>query len=514
MAQAESSSVDSKPIVDVRFDGPYRQVESSMGDEWAPTWAWDDVLYTGNDDGTSFGGIAQSNIAFGKLYGDDPHRLSAATVSGMKDYIEPPYAGPEGAAWNRIETVKVHGTWYRPMPCGTDACLATSSDDGKTWHRSIRKMPFRSAASFIHLSRSWESFLGGKPGEYLFAASFGGIIDGTDQYLVGRIPATKLPTSDTRDWSVLQADFSWGNLEHARPKPNSTGLGPDGANWKLMNAYAIDGALYMFITRCVYPSNSSDPQHRHWWLNASIIKSTDGGKTWTRAAKDNYDQPMFPGHRFATAYFVWYGKNGAANVDNADKYVYAVSNNGFFENGDDYVLGRVLRSRLAALSPKDWSFYQSGDGLRDASWASSMDEARPILRNERRASMTGMTYIGALHRYIMVLWHYHAINFEQGIRDHDLSTVLEFFEAPKPWGPWTKFKTFDTGNLGWYTPIIGQRFQTPLDGSTVKVYMYATGYFTKPEGGLDMSLYKFDYMPITLSTRTLSHSDSTFVGGH
>jgi len=49
---------DSMPIVDIRFDRSYRQIASSVGDEWPPIWGRDDVLSTGNDDGTSFGGIS------------------------------------------------------------------------------------------------------------------------------------------------------------------------------------------------------------------------------------------------------------------------------------------------------------------------------------------------------------------------------------------------------------------------------------------------------------------------
>jgi len=55
----------------------------------------------------------------------------------------------------------------------------------------------------------------------------------------------------------------------------------------------------------------------------------------------------------------------------------------------------------------------------------------------------------------MVAWHYHRDNFDEAIKAKDLGTVLEFFEAPKPWGPWNKVKTLDTGRLGWYTPSIG-----------------------------------------------------------
>src|SRR6266436_1002990 len=50
-----------------------------------------------------------------------------------------------------------------------------------------------------------------------------------------------------------------------------------------------------------------------------------------------------------------------------DRYVYATSNNGFWDNGDNYILGRVLRSKIGALKAADWTFYQGGDGMLDSS---------------------------------------------------------------------------------------------------------------------------------------------------
>jgi hypothetical protein len=317
------------------------------------------------------------------------------------------------------------------------------------------------------------------------------------------------------NWSFLQFDSTWNRNEAngIQILLNTTFFGADRANWKITNAYSVDGVLYMFVTRCTYPSASSDPKHRHIWRNSSVIKSTDNGLNWTRAGEPNYEQPMFPGTRFGAPYFVWYGKDGTADADGADRYVYAVSNNGYFENGDNYVLGRVPRAKLSQQSAHDWSFYTKGDGMRPNSWTPHLKQAGAILTNPGKSSMTGMTYIEGLHRYIMVAWHYHRDNFEQGIEEKDLSTVLEFFEAPKPWGPWSKVKTFETGRLGWYTPIIGQRFQTVVNGSTVKAFIYSTGFYTKPEGGLDFTLYKMNTIPITLSTEPLPHSDPAFVGG-
>jgi len=358
---AEAIAQNSKPIVDIRFDADYLQVPTSIGDEWAPTWGADGALYTGNDDGASFGGIGNRNIAFGKLVGDNPYHLKGTTINEMKDY----------------------------------------------------------------------GFAGEK--------------------------------------------------------------GPDSASWKTMNSYSVDGILYMFVTRCLYPEQSGDAKKRHIFRSSSIIKSADKGLTWTRSESENYNNPMFPGLRFGAPYFVWYGKDGEASVDNADKYVYAVSNNGHFEDGDNYIIGRVLRSKLANLNAKDWQFFSGDDGMQDKNWNGDMNKSKPVLQDSMNCSMTGMTYIKGLGRYVMVVWHYTTYDLRK-----DPRTINQYYEAPKPWGPWTKFKTVDTENLGWYVPIIGQKFQTVVNANTVQCYLYPTGYYINP------CLYKLSYIPITLSTVPLS----------
>ena len=358
--QVDAFGQGDKPIVDIRFNAPYSQIASSVGDEWAPTWADDGNLYTGNDDGWSFGGIPGRSVAFGKLIGDDPNNLRGVTISDMGGY-------------------------------------------------------------------------------------------------------------------------------------GQTEIGPDKANWKTMNSYCVDGVLYMFVTRCLYPEHSGDANHRHVFKNSTIIKSTDKGVTWTRSSAESYSNPMFPGLRFGAPYFVWYGKNGAATVDNADQYVYAISNNGHFEDGDNYVLGRVSKSKLPNLNAADWEFYKGGDGMSGGNWIREVDQAKPVLKDSLNCSMTGMTYIPGLGRYVMVVWHYTTYNLRT-----DPRTIDNYYEAPKPWGPWTKFKSVDTDKLGWYVPIIGQKFQTKVDANTVNCILYPTGNYQ------NKSLYKLDYIPITLSTVPLS----------
>jgi hypothetical protein len=345
-----------KPIVSIRFDADFTQITNSVGDEWAPTWADDGNLYTGNDDGSSFGGIPDRSVAFGKLVGEDAFHLTGFTISDMAGYGE-------------------------------------------------------------------------------------------------------------------------------------NGAGPDRANWKTMNSYCVDGVLYMFATRCQYPEQSGDAHKRHIFKNSTVIKSTDKGKTWSPSASESFAHPMFPGMRFGAPYFVWYGKNGEASADGADKFVYAVANNGHFEDGDDYILGRVLRVKLPDLKGADWQFYTGGDGMESGNWTTNLDRAKPILADPLNCSMTGMTYIPDLGRYVMVVWHYKTYDLRT-----DPRTINDYYEAPRPWGPWTKFQTVDTGNLGWYVPIIGQQFQKQVDSHTVRCLLYPTGNYQ------NRALYKLNYIPVTLST--------------
>jgi hypothetical protein len=139
----------SKPIIDIRFEAAYRQIESSLGDEWAPTWGRNDVLYSANDDGASFGGIPPSDgIQFGSLSGNDPDHLVGTTINAMDSYHEPNQVGPDGAMWRFVESYALDSTLFRFAPCGIEpngsvySCLTASTDNGKVW-TDAREPTFR-----------------------------------------------------------------------------------------------------------------------------------------------------------------------------------------------------------------------------------------------------------------------------------------------------------------------------------------------------------------------------------
>ncbi|MDR0845528.1 MAG: DUF4185 domain-containing protein, partial [Tannerella sp.] len=152
-------------------------------------------------------------------------------------------------------------------------------------------------------------------------------------------------------------------------------LDADSLAWKASGITCIDGILYMFVSRHDYPwRNHALTDNRQTAQDGSIIKSTDHGKTWFRSARENSESPMFPGRRFAAGFFIEYGKDGKAGPDGSGKYVYAVANDGFWNNGNDLILGRVLRTKLPNLNSKDWEFYQ-GDGTNGKNdyWITDMN---------------------------------------------------------------------------------------------------------------------------------------------
>jgi hypothetical protein len=264
--------------------------------------------------------------------------------------------------------------------------------------------------------------------------------------------------------------------------------GPDGCSWKSSGCTAVDGMLYLVVARHKYGEDSGDPTRRQPAGNASIIRSANGGKTWVRAAQDNYDNPMFPGSHFATPYFINYGQDGSeATVDQSDRYVYALSNDGFWDNGDSMILGRVLRSNIARLRGDDWQFFKQGDGTVDSGWTSEMAEARPVLSSPGHLGSTGAVYLPAQKCYLMIGWHYPLGGGK--MPGACVETNWEFHTAPHPWGPWKVIGSHAFKPQGYYCPQVCPKF-TSTDGSTV--WAFTAGDWNNP------NVYRLTAVPLTL----------------
>jgi hypothetical protein len=288
--------------------------------------------------------------------------------------------------------------------------------------------------------------------------------------------------------------------------------GPDNATWKACGQECIDGVFYAFVSRNTYGNDSHDPLIRQTAMNASLIKSIDRGCTWTRDAQENYDRPMWPGGSFGAPFFVHYGRNGGqVEQDGATQYVYACSTNGFWNDGDTLILGRVLRSQLSRLNSADWEYLSAPDGSATSSWSRSLNHVMPILDRPGRCGQTPITFVPELGLYLLVSWY----NTATMIRWFEPNRMrYDFYQAPHPWGPWTPAGSADDSFLGpgWhmYGPSICAAFQQRR-GDDIELSLFTSGY---PFEHGRTSPYKMWRIPLMLksnpvhSSRFVAASDS------
>jgi hypothetical protein len=275
----------------------------------------------------------------------------------------------------------------------------------------------------------------------------------------------------------------------------------DNATWKACGQECIDGIFYAFVSRNIYGDESHDPLMRQTAFNSSLIRSRDRGLTWERSAEENYERPMWLGPKFGAPFFVHYGKNGGnVHRDGAAEYVYAVSTNGFWNDGDSLILGRVGRKALPKLDPADWEYFLGGDGLSPKCWAKRIDSAVPILSRPAKCGETPICYEHSLGVYLLVSWYNPKLLtkwFEPS------GMCYDFYQAEHPWGPWSFIRSFSDSFLAagshMYGPTLCPKFQTS-NGSEVQLALFTSGcqFEDKPS-----SIYKAWTIPVVLRTEPL-----------
>jgi hypothetical protein len=271
----------------------------------------------------------------------------------------------------------------------------------------------------------------------------------------------------------------------------------DNATWKVCGQECIDSVFYAFVSRNVYGKDSGDSWLRQTAYNSSLIKSHNRGLSWQRDAKANYASPMWPGPKFGAPFFIHYGKNGGqVSQDGADEYAYAVSTNGFWNDGDSYVLGRVRRSKLPDLVVSDWTYYTGGDGRQQKNWSGDIGRAVPILTREHQCGQTPPCYIAPLKSYLMVLW-YNTAKMTTWFEPNEMR--YDFYSAEHPWGPWAFVNSVNdrflpSGHM--YGPSLCAKFQEQK-GSNVQISLFTSGC---PFEDVPSGLYKLWTIPLILST--------------
>lgn len=278
--------------------------------------------------------------------------------------------------------------------------------------------------------------------------------------------------------------------------------------WKGNGLSFIDGVLYMSVSR--HGAMAASTRYIQDAVNASILKSLDYGRTWTPSENDAYFKPMFPAKSFSVPFFVEYGKNGKVPdgyggwmwpPHGGDRYVYAVSNDGFWNNGNYMKLGRIRRDKLENLNPLDWEFYSgpagdAADGLEDMNWGKDPDSAAAILRDKEKLSQAGIQYIWPLNRYIMIQAYYpapYSENFDT------TRTIWDFYEAPAPWGPWTRFHEQEfNGNGGYYNPdIVSKSIKYDSAANTCSMSVLTAGDWKTHM--VSDTVYRMTVIPVTLN---------------
>jgi len=247
---------------------------------------------------------------------------------------------------------------------------------------------------------------------------------------------------------------------------------PDGADtWKAAGLICIDGVLYMAVSQHSGAGDYADNVQRAY--DATIIKSYDHGKTWS--AKPKAGQPMFRSPRMATPFFVQFGKD---YKDAMDEYVYITSNVGTWNNGSLMYMARVKKDKIADLKFEDWEYFCGFGKDSVPQWSTHYKYlGSPIFMYKDHSSMSGIQYVPALKRFILMQWCY----TDLGSKDPWKETMLHLYEAEKPWGPYKHFYTETNWGNALYNPVLPSKW---FEDGGMRCWMVSSGDFANVWGEL------------------------------
>jgi len=200
--------------------------------------------------------------------------------------------------------------------------------------------------------------------------------------------------------------------------PQGSGQPDDGKSYGIV---ALGSELYMWV------SPGSDAKG---YAEQRLWRSTDGGKTWTKAS-----WALTQADGLVNPTFLQFGMDYAGAPD---AYVYAYAN----EIQDDTALvvqkpGRValmraLRQDLWKQSA--WEWFTGLDGSGAPKWTTDVSARQPVFEDPEGVGWNSSASFDApLGRYLLVTEHTKSMAGNIGV-----------FEAPAPWGPW-RVVSYQTG---------------------------------------------------------------------
>ncbi|GAB2671990.1 DUF4185 domain-containing protein [Kribbella swartbergensis] len=309
---------------------------------------------------------------------------------------------------------------------------------------------------------------------------------------------------DFADIAVNEIDGTPGNLTGTTiSKGDQVGSiwSGGGYNRKPTGMVCVGDTLYLAVQDLALDFNDVPA--------ATILKSTDHGRTWTW----DKSRPMFSDHVFTTIWFADFGKGGALAPDG---YVYAYGLDGNWRDSfDDTVADpqSVFMARVPKGKVQDrgaWQFY-AGSNDRGPAWSKQIADRKPVLTDQRRLyaqtygtnasnlsviSQGGVTYLEKQKRYVYTSW---------------TEYTFEFYEAPTPWGPWKHFLSKDFGGYPWSTSKYGgygvtipSKFVQP-DGRTMYVQ---ANVCPCGGGGIGTSVYNFNLRKLVLTPSVPDAADN------
>lgn len=177
----------------------------------------------------------------------------------------------------------------------------------------------------------------------------------------------------------------------------------------------VDGVLYLWVRNVG---------------NSQLGWSADHGATWTWADWKFTESFGCPG-------FLNFGKNYAGARDGF-VYVYSQDADTAYDRADRMVLARVPKEKVKNRS--SYTFLSGFDGAGQPQWSADIGRRAAVFTSPGRCYRGQMTYNAGLRRY---LW----CQTGSG-QDTRFAGGFGIYDAPEPWGPWTKVFTTDHWDVG------------------------------------------------------------------
>lgn len=151
------------------------------------------------------------------------------------------------------------------------------------------------------------------------------------------------------------------------------------------------------------------------------------------------------------------------------------------------VLGRVGRAKIGLPNGSDWEFFTGSDGGLATSWTKNMMDAIPILSEPGRFGMGSAVYPQCRAK----IFHDRVVSSGGGgkLDGAGTHTTWDFYDSPRPWGPWTRIGSYQSTPSGYYSPGVCPKFQTPC-----KVFVSTAGYWESPPD------YHLTVVPLEIAT--------------